>query len=209
MDIGKNFTFITEDEAWIKKVLIGGLSMLLLSLPLFGYIKKMFRNVVEGQEKPLPEWDDFVPYIVDGLKAFAIFLAYLMPVIIITTIPTFIIGLTLGNRMPFLPVLCNCIGLILMLAVNLFAIAGVMRFFATDDIMAAFKFGEVVAFVQNNIGQLLMAMLVGIGAILAAEILGICPGLGCGFFLTMPYAQLVLWKGFADVYRNSQAAVSM
>ena len=72
MDIGSAFTFVFDDEDWIKKVAIGGgiillgiillpllLLGLLLFLPLNGYMLEVLKNVRDGQAKPLPEWSDF------------------------------------------------------------------------------------------------------------------------------------------------------
>ena len=79
-----------------------------------------------------------------------------------------------------------------------------MRFFASESLGDAFAIGEVIGLIKGNIGPLLLALLVFLGAMLAAAIAGL---LMCiiGIFVTMPYAMLVGWKGFADVYREAAA----
>lgn len=205
MDIGKNFTFITEDEAWIKKVLIGGASMLLLSLPLLGYIKKMFKNVQEGQERPLPEWDDFMAYLVDGLKVMVVMIGYIAPVFVLYIGAAIlnIVASTSGiDALSYAGLGCMCLALPLGIVLGLAQNIGVMRYFATDSFGEAFNFGAVLGFLKANIGQYLLAFVVFIAAVIAAEIVGL---LACGFgiFFTMPYALMVGWKCFADVYRDA------
>ena len=70
MDIGSAFTFMFDDEEWIKKMAIGGgialvaaiLSPILIGfvlfLPLGGYMLETLKVVRDGQTK-LPEWSDF------------------------------------------------------------------------------------------------------------------------------------------------------
>ena len=64
LDIGKAFTYVTEDPKWVSKVLIGGgliiagfLTLVgwLFTLPVVGgYLILLLRNVIAGQPQPLP-----------------------------------------------------------------------------------------------------------------------------------------------------------
>lgn len=217
MDIGKNFTFITEDEAWIKKVGIAAACNLPIIqfvgvFAFLGYAKKMFKNVQEGHEKPLPEWDDFVAYIVEGLKGAAVMLGWMVPGIILYVISFALnMGAAMGNSssLQMAGAACGCISFLVIMALQLFLVVGVMRFFATDSIGEGFNFGAIIGFIKANVGQYLLACVMAFVTMLAAMVVGII-ACGVGIFVTLPYAQLVIWKNFADVYRNaSQAAVSM
>src|SRR5512137_2558397 len=88
MDIGSSFTFMFEDENWLKKVLIGGIVALIpiVNFAAFGYIVQIIRNVRDGHPLPLPEWDQFGAYFMDGLWIFLIILVYLIPVILLSCI---------------------------------------------------------------------------------------------------------------------------
>ena len=69
MEIGKAFTFVTEDEGWIKKLAIGAVFVLVpfLILLVIGYQILIIRNVIDGKDRPLPEWEDFGQLFKDGL----------------------------------------------------------------------------------------------------------------------------------------------
>ena len=73
MDYGKSFTFVFEDEKWISKFAVGVLITLvpILNFATYGYVIQLLKNVRDGEEKPLPEWDDFGKFFVDGLKFLA------------------------------------------------------------------------------------------------------------------------------------------
>jgi len=72
MDVARAFTYITEDERWVGKIVIGAVisffTFLLLPIPLLaGWMVGITRNVMAGVERPLPEWDDFGTLFRDGL----------------------------------------------------------------------------------------------------------------------------------------------
>ena len=95
MDIGSAFTFVFDDEEWIKKVAIGGGIMLAgliltpiliglaLFLPIGGYMLETLRNVRDGQARPLPEWTDFGDLFMKGLMLFIIGFVYNIPTLIL------------------------------------------------------------------------------------------------------------------------------
>ncbi|HEY8602215.1 MAG TPA: DUF4013 domain-containing protein, partial [Thermomicrobiales bacterium] len=96
LDIGKAFTYVTEDPKWITKLLIGGGLILagivtivgwLFTFPVvFGYAVMVTKNVINGNPQPLPEWDDFGTKWVEGFKAWVVSLVYALPAIVISLI---------------------------------------------------------------------------------------------------------------------------
>lgn len=85
MDIGKAFSYIGEDSRWSKKLLIAAIVM---SIPIinfmgFGYQIQIIRNVAAGNERPLPEWEDFGTYFIDGLRYAAVLLLYNLPMFLL------------------------------------------------------------------------------------------------------------------------------
>ena len=63
IDLGRAFTFVTEDPEWVTKVLVGGLfallSAILVGIPfVLGYWGRTLGNVAAGRPRPLPAWDD-------------------------------------------------------------------------------------------------------------------------------------------------------
>ena len=72
MDINRALTFVTDDDRWISKLLIGTVIIFFsfLIIPLFffyGYIIQIVRNVMAGEKNPLPEWTDWGKLFKDGL----------------------------------------------------------------------------------------------------------------------------------------------
>src|SRR5437867_376022 len=85
LDLGQGFRFFFEDPDWVKKILIGGVFMLLSSLIVggifvAGYGVHVLRRVVKGEPRPLPEWDDLGRFFGDGLRAFGLYLLHLLAV---------------------------------------------------------------------------------------------------------------------------------
>ena len=84
MDIGKAFSFVTEDERWVSKLGIGALiaffSFLIIPIPLlWGYMVGVARNVKDGVPDPMPEWDDWGRLYKDGLAIIVAQLVYTLP----------------------------------------------------------------------------------------------------------------------------------
>ncbi len=85
MDIGKAFAFIGEDDEWISKLGIGALlaAIPLVNFAAFGYQIQIAKNVARGEERPLPTWDNFGQYFIDGLRLIAAFFVYMLPVVLL------------------------------------------------------------------------------------------------------------------------------
>ena len=90
VDFGRSFTFVTEDPDWIKKILIGGVFALacavLVGIPfVLGYFSRTLRNVVAGEPRPLPEWDDLGGIFNEGLRLTAVYLVYAIGAFVVLT----------------------------------------------------------------------------------------------------------------------------
>jgi hypothetical protein len=85
MNIAKAFSFVFEDEAWVSKVLLGGVLFLIpiVNFAVFGYMLKVAQNVAQGNPRPLPEWGDFGGHFMRGLYWFVIQVVYQLPTIIL------------------------------------------------------------------------------------------------------------------------------
>lgn len=88
MDIGKSFTYITEDEKWVSKLGVGALISMIpfANFALFGYQVQIARNVWHGEERPLPTWDEFGKLFIDGLRFIAAMIVYMLPVFLIYSV---------------------------------------------------------------------------------------------------------------------------
>lgn len=99
MDIGRAFSFIFQDPAWIRKIII--LAVLFLVpiigwLLIGGYALRLLKNVINGEAQPLPEWDDWGGDLAGGFKAFLVGLVWSIPLFIVTWVldsgDSFILG---------------------------------------------------------------------------------------------------------------------
>ena len=83
MDIGKAFGFIGEDENWVNKLGLGAIfaAIPFINFAVFGYQIQVARNVAAGEERPLPTWDDFGKYFLDGLRMIVPVVVLLLPII--------------------------------------------------------------------------------------------------------------------------------
>jgi len=86
MDIGQAFAFINEDVEWFKKVGIGAIvgAIPFINFSIFGYQVEVARNVAAGIERPLPQWQNFGKYFLDGLRIVGAGFVYSLPLILIT-----------------------------------------------------------------------------------------------------------------------------
>jgi uncharacterized membrane protein len=86
MDFGKAFTFVFEDEDWLKKIALGGLLSLIPVIGIFlviGYGFEVTKRVIKGDAEVLPDWSDFGGYLTKGFLVFLIVFVYMLPVFLI------------------------------------------------------------------------------------------------------------------------------
>ncbi|MCP4429234.1 MAG: DUF4013 domain-containing protein [Chloroflexi bacterium] len=83
MDIGKAFTFISEDEGWMRKLGLGAVvnAVPFLNIAAMGYQVQISRNVADGEKRPLPEWNDLGSFFLDGLRVIGAMFVYMLPML--------------------------------------------------------------------------------------------------------------------------------
>lgn len=221
MDFGKAFVFMFEDPDWLKKLGIGtlvGLAGILLApvligiIPLIiviGYSVVVVRNVMNGVERPLPEWDNWGEFLSLGFKVFAASFVWALPVILL------LIPLAIGSAIidqqsgaeaigVAIVVCASCLVLLWSLFVTLLTPAIYVRIAATDRFSSAFEFGQMLAFTRDNIGNVIIALLllivIGVVASLVAG-LGVL-ALFIGLLVTLPFA--MVWQYLAQAHLFGQ-----
>lgn len=208
MDIGKAFTFVFEDEDWIVKVLIGAVLALtgIGFIPIVGYGMEVARRVVRGDPQPLPAWDDWGTKIVEGLLSAVIAFVWSLPGILLGACVALILvpvgnrGAGQGETITILVMICY--GFVVFLYSLLLALvlpAALTHYAVTRQFGAAFRLGEVIGLVRNNLGAYLMVLLVIILASIVSSLGSIA--LGCGLFFTAFYATLIQYHAFGQAYR--------
>lgn len=197
MDIAKAFTYVFEDKRWITKIgiaaIVSLLSFLIIPIPLLtGYLVAVTRNVRDGVKQPLPEWDDFGQFFRDGLALLVAQLVYTLPFWLLACIVFFATvgfgGLAeMSEEAAIAGILATfglvaCLGGIFALALLFISPAIVLQYVNTNQLGACFRFGEVIGIARRNLGDIVLVLLVSVGAGLAlgavTSVLGIIPCLG-------------------------------
>ncbi len=195
MDVAKAFTFVTEDERWMGKIGIGAAvslaSFLIVPIPLLvGYLVGITRNVKDGVERPLPEWDDFGQLFMDGLSVIVGQIVYTLPFWVIMCI-ALVASVGLGGLADvnedvmaagFLATwgLVICLSLVFAVALFFLSPAIVIQYVNTNELGAMFRFGEVVAIARENVGDIVIAALASFVASLVISVV-------LGMFSAIPF----------------------
>ncbi|MCU0508721.1 MAG: DUF4013 domain-containing protein [Anaerolineae bacterium] len=222
MDFGKSFTYMFEDPEWLKKLGIGtliGLLMLLLIptiilwvvpfVALLGYTVVALRNVMNSVERPLPEWDNWGEFFSLGFKVFAATFIWALPIILLT------LPLALGSAfidqqggaegVGIAMLVCgSCLAVLWGLFITVLTPAIYVRIAATDRFASAFELGPMLAFTRDNLGNVILALLllivVGIIASFVA-MLGVV-AFFVGLLITIPLASL--WQYLVQAHLFGQ-----
>ena len=203
MDIGKAFSFVFEDEAWVTKVLLGGVFLFIpiVNFAVFGYMLKVAQNVARGNPRPLPEWGEFGDHFMRGLYWVVIQVVYQLPTIILYALLFCAIaaagGLANGQRGGNGAGAIGALGFCLVPLIIIVALAGAFlgyvaagRYVTTNSLSEAFKFSEVIAGARGNLSAWLMLLLVVVLAGFVGS-LGVI-ACGVGVLFTSFYAQCVI-----------------
>ncbi len=222
MDFGKALTFMFQDQNWVAKlgmgilvtlagivfspVLIGFIAIFILT----GYTLDVVRNVLDGKEHPLPEWQDWSGFLTRGLKLVVVIIVLALPFIPLM-IP-FGIGSALSNSenqaVNVIGVLFMVFGFGLALLYGLFLAliqpAIYVRLARTDRFAAALDVGKLWGFTVANIGNVIIALLLTMVTGLIAAILAPLGLLAfiIGVVVTVLFASF--WQMLAQVHLYAQ-----
>lgn len=223
IDLARGFRFVPEDPDWIKKVLIGGVFMLLSAMLVgavfvAGYGVRLLRRSAAGEPRPLPEWDDLGGLFGDGLRPLGLYFAYALPVTIVPVGLMVVLmaatsGLShAGSRgasdtfaalaaMGFMGL--YALMAVVMLVLSLYLPAALARMVMLDRFGAGFEVGENIAFIKRNLGNYAMTLLLYLLGSFAAQ-LGMV--LCCvGIFPASFWAFCILCWALGEVVRRDPA----
>ena len=197
MDYGKSFTYIFKDDKWIGKFLVGVVISLvpIVNFAGYGYMLQVVKNVRDGEEHPLPDWDDFGKLFVDGLKFMAGFLVYMVPVFLLSfaMIP-FAIAIdatgSSGDAFGVAIMLLSCLILLFSFLPLLLYPALYIEYAKDDQIGDMFRLGEMWELFKADSANyiIVLLMIVFVLAFIASLGMLLC---FVGIFFTAWWAQLV------------------
>ena len=181
MEYGKAFTFLTEDEKWLTKLLIGGVLAFAggLILPLFllyGYSFEILQNVAAGNPRPAPDWDRVEDKFKQGLYLFAIRFVYFLPILLVfCCVGIVLIGLSaaaspsgtgarptansLGGVIGVLYFCVVCVGIVYSLIASIVSDAAILLYASSGKLNDAFKFRDAIALARKHVGELFLVLL--------------------------------------------------
>lgn len=211
MDFGKAFSFVFDDEDWIKKIGVGGLISLIPVIGIFlvvGWGVEVTKRVIRDDAETLPDWSDFGGYLTRGFLVFLVAFVYMLPVILIqvcSSIPFLFenVDETLTTIFTIVTVCFGCLTILYSIAAYLVLPAAVANYAATGEIGAAFKLGEIFKMVRENIGTYALVLLGGIIASLVSSLGVIACAIGVLF--TMVYAMAINGHLWGQAYKVSKS----
>ena len=214
MDIERSVKYVFEDEEWLQKMLIGAVVNIvpIVNFAAVGYGMQAARNSIDGQDTPLPEWSDFGQQFVKGLMAFVGALIYFLPLILVSCVLGVISSVAYeygGNSGGGLINAClGLFGFAYCVIAGFVLPAALTRYVVTDEFAAMFRFGEVFAYIKDNLGNYMMAVIVAILVSVVASLVGSL-ACGIGLLFTSFWGMMVYANLFAQVYIESEPAVSV
>jgi hypothetical protein len=182
---------------------------LLLPIPLLvGYSVAVLRNVRDGYERPLPEWDDWGKLFMDGLFIMIAQFVYTLPLLLLLCVVTggmvasagmaeFSEGLAAANILATLG-LSACLFLLWFLAILFISPAIMIQYGRTGQLGSCFRFGEVIAIVRRNVGDILIVFVAVVVVIFVygafTSFLSIIPCLGSiiGLLVSLVFGPYVM-----------------
>lgn len=176
MDIGRAIQYWMSDPNWIKKVIIGGLLMVIPiigQMIVGGYYVRTIQQIQGGNDNGLPEWGQWGDDLVRGLKLVGIMIVWLLPLIVLSVCAG---ALSVVDETAGAPagLLLNCLGFIYAVAFYFIFPVLLGRFAATEQFNEAFQFGPIINDAQKIPSQLLifvvmwfvLSFVAGLGVIL-------------------------------------------
>jgi hypothetical protein len=208
VDFGRSFTFVTEDPDWVRKILIGGAFTLacglLVGVPfVLGYFSRTLRNVIAGEPRPMPDWDDLGGLFNDGLRLTAVYLLYTLGIIAIlaalgclAALP--VMALSGAGKDPAEAFgllgglgIVAVYGLVMVasLALALYLPAALARTVVHGTVASGFAWREILAFITANLGNYFLALVIYLLASFLAQFgfilccVGIFPAVFWGYMV--------------------------
>ncbi len=207
MDFVKALTFLTEDPRWKEKVAIGtGVSLLspliIPAIILMGYCVRLVQNMREGEQFPLPEWDEWSGDLVRGFKFFVVTIVWALPIFLVM-LPTIMGGVMVDSDSAFLETMgviilvsTMCLTFIYALFVIMMTPGFTLWFARDEEIRSGLQLTEIFEWTRRHVSEVLLYL---IAYLVASFIIAMVAGTvgmllcGVGLLVTLPLGTLVTY----------------
>ena len=146
-----------------------GLLISLLGIPVFGYVLRITRNVVAGQDVPLPDWSDARGILSDGLLLWAVITVWSIPSLLVdggaVVLAAPAAGMGRGAALALL-IAIRLLEMLVTVVVLFVQPAAEARLAATGSLAAGLDVRAAFSFVRRSVGIYLKLMLVSIGGVI-------------------------------------------
>jgi hypothetical protein len=219
MDVGKSFSFVVDDKDWAVKILIGAGILLVgilfswvLLIPLIaavallcGYSLSITRRVIRGDAQLLPDWKEWRTFIADGLRVIIVVIVYALPMIVVSVLVGVPAGLLQDSSShatlavgEFLSVITTLVSIAWGIVMSFLLPAAIGLLADHENLVAAFRFGDVFGLVRSNFSTYLVTVLMGWVAALVGGLGKLACGIG--WLATMPYSTMVTGHLYGQAY---------
>ncbi len=213
MDIGKSFSFPFEDEQWLEKSLIGALvaAIPIVNFAWGGYLIDLLKNVMRGQDVPLPEWGDFGDKWMKGLYLSLASFVYAIPIFLLSCIlvatfsgAAYQQGEELTDQLIALLTgvggILGCLIALYALALSFFFPAAYIHYARVGTFGAFFEIGKIFKIVTADTGKYITAWLVSMvaGIVVSSAVALLTTALG--FIPCLGWALGILVSAVSGVY---------
>ncbi len=162
IDVRLAFTYVSNDERWVKKLLIGALFalgpvLIVGAFVLTGYLIEIIRRVTAGSSDPLPEWSgNLGTFLKQGFPAAVGVFIWMAPFFAVWFGAFWLV---LGDEVTVSIEVQALLGIAFMVLTNLYAAAvlpsAIGRYAAKPRLRSMFEFGAIFASIRR----------IGVGAI--------------------------------------------
>jgi len=199
MDFGLAFSYVFEDEDWVKKLALASVLCLTVIgvIPVLGWGLEVIKRVIKEDPEPLPNWSEFGQYFVKGLLVLLVGFVYSLPVILVGSCNAGA-GALLGNTgedfaTPLIWILTSCLSCLYVLyglGVSLVLPAALGHYAASGQFGSVFKLGEIFRIVKNNLGNYGLVFL----GMLLSYIIAPLGTVACGIGVAVTTAYAILFN---------------
>ena len=199
MDFGLAFSYVFEDEDWVKKLAIASVLCLTVIgiIPVLGWGLEVIRRVIKEEPEPLPDWSEFGQYFVKGLLIVLVGFIYSLPIIVIGSCNAGT-GTLLGNTgedfataaIWILTLCLSCLYIIYGLGISLVIPAALGNYAASGEFGSVFKLGQIFRIVKDNLGNYGLVFL----GMLLSYIIAPLGTVACGIGIAVTTAYAILFN---------------